>query len=359
MRNHDLTYGVDSTCGRMLSPARPFDGGSSIEISNQGKWTRVPGLPIDGRTVIVTGRVIRVARIHDEEWLDTQGFNLESCLQKLCDPSIHTRPDLFTFQEELRSIPRRDFAMEWESLAVAQVSSLKNWWEGLPRETRKNVRKSAKCGVQLRCENFSDELVRGILSIQNECRVRQGQYYRHYGKSFEQVKRDHSGLADSSTFVCAYFEDELIGFLKVVWRSNVAAIMQLTTKAAHFDKKPANALLAETVKICEARGVSDLLYGKLNYGNKNQSGLREFKLRNGFEELLVPRYYIPLTSWGKICVQGRLYRGIHQILPSSLLRVAIGIRAQWCKLTNAIRERELVKRADRVGHSSWEQRASE
>ena len=62
------------------------------------------------------------------------------------------------------------------------------------------------------------------------------------------------------------------------------------------DKRPANALIAKMVEVCEAKGISHLIYGLYNYGNKRNSSLLEFKIRNGFEEFLVPRYYIPLTT---------------------------------------------------------------
>jgi hypothetical protein len=130
-----------------------------------------------------------------------------------------------------------------------------------------------------------------------------GRRYFHYGKTFSQVKRDHAGFAESSDFLCAYCEDELIGFLKLVWRGQIASIMQLSSKVAHHDKRPANLLLARAVELCAQRGVSHLTYGKFNYGNKDDCGLREFKRRNGFEEVLIPKYFIPLTAWGQACVR--------------------------------------------------------
>jgi len=135
----------------------------------------------------------------------------------------------------------------------------------LPRETRKNVRRSEKRGVEIVREDFSDDLVGGILEIQNECFIRQGRRYPHYGKTFNQVKRDQSTFVERSDFICAYFEDELIGFLKLVHRGDVASILQLLSKSAHYDKRPANALIAKAVEICEGKGVNHLIYGGFNY----------------------------------------------------------------------------------------------
>jgi hypothetical protein len=41
----------------------------SIEISVGGKWVRVPALDVNGKTIVVKGEWIKVAVIHDEEWL--------------------------------------------------------------------------------------------------------------------------------------------------------------------------------------------------------------------------------------------------------------------------------------------------
>jgi len=78
--------------------------------------------------------------------------------------------------------------------------------------------------------------------------------------------------------------------------------------------------------------VSYLTYSKFNYGNKDDCGLREFKIRNGFQNVLVPRYFVPLTSWGEVCVRGRLYRDLHQILPGPVIRAAIKARSLWYDL---------------------------
>jgi hypothetical protein len=303
---------------------------NSIEISVRGRWVRSPALEINSQIFVITGTWIKSATVHDEEWLEAEVINPEDCVNQLREQGSGLRPDLFSFTQKVSAtVPRHPFPMEWDSLAAARITTWQKWWEQLPRETRKNVRRSEKRGVKIAREDFSDQLVGEILEIQNECLVRQGRRYQHYGKSFDQVKRDHSGFAERSDFICARFNNELIGFLKLVHRGDVASIMQLNSKVAHYDKRPANALLAKAVEICEAKGVSYLTYGRFNYGNKDDSGLRDFKIRNGFENVRVPRYYVPLTPWGNICVKAKLYRGLHQILPSSVIKVAVSIRAKW------------------------------
>jgi hypothetical protein len=337
MQNHDVTLvgghrrtGTSFPVGSFRSPKRSLENRNSIEISVRGRWVRVRALDVNGQTAVITGRWIKIATVHDEEWLEGELIDPQACVNQLREQPSGIRPDLFSFTQKVSAtVPRHLFPMEWDSLAAARINTWQKWWEQLPRETRKNVRRSEKRGVKIAREDFSDQLVGEILEIQNECSVRQGRRYQHYGKSFDQVKRDHSGFAERSDFICARFKNELIGFLKLVHRGDVASIMQLNSKVAHYDKRSANALLAKAVEICEAKGVSYLTYGRFNYGNKDDSGLRDFKIRNGFENVLVPRYYVPLTPWGKICVKAKLYRGPHQILPSSVIKAVVNIRAKW------------------------------
>jgi hypothetical protein len=307
---------------------------NSIEISVHGKWLRVPALEAHGQTITVAGKWIKIAAVHDEEWMETEVTNPEACIQRIKEQRDIARVDIFSFAQKVPSrTPRYQYPMELASIAVARIGSFKDWWEGLPQESRKNVRRSEKRGVAVSRQEFGDELVRGIAEVQNECPIRQGRSYPHYGKTFEQVKRDHIGFIDRSDFVCAHFEGKLIGFLKVVYRGEVASILQLNSMSAHFDKRPANALLAKAVELCGARGAAYLTYGRFNYGNKGAHSLREFKARNGFEEMLVPRFYVALTTWGKLCVRAKLYRGLLEILPHSVIAAALNARTKWYDAT--------------------------
>ena len=67
----------------------------------------------------------------------------------------------------------------------------------------------------------------------------------------------------------------------------------------HFDKRPNNALIAKAVEICATEGKSHFIYGSYVYYDPNSS-LTEFKRRNGFEPVALPRYFIPLTLKGKL-----------------------------------------------------------
>jgi hypothetical protein len=303
----------------------------SIEISVHGKWVEVPALDMGGRTIIVKGKLIRTAVVHDEDWLDSELQDPESYVRQLKESTGHgLRADIFTFaQMPPASRPKYDYPVNFESVAVARTSNFKEWWEKLPQETRKNVRRSQKRGVIVTVNEFNDDMVRKIVELNNDCPVRQGRPNNHYGKSFEQVKKDYSSFLDRSDLIGAYAGDELIGLVKVVYRGQIASILQCMPNARHSDKRPANALIAKTVELCEAKGISHLTYGQFHYGNKGDNPLLEFKIRNGFEEMLAPRYYVPLTSWGSFCISSRLHKGLLGIVPQSVITLGIGARSKW------------------------------
>lgn len=303
-----------------------------MEVSVRGKWVEVPALKVDSQTIVIQGRIIRIASLHDEEWLEEELRNPEAYVKGLSGDLRAFRADIFSFSQKVPSTEARySYPMDRRSVAVANVLSFEDWWNSLSQVTRKNVRRSRKRGVTLRVREFETEVIRGIEEVQNESPIRQGRRYPHFGKSFEQVKRDHGSFLDRSDFICAYCGEEFIGFLKLVYRGNIASILQLNSKAAHYDKRPSNALLAKAVELCEARGISHLIYGKFNYGH-NDSSLREFKERHGFYEMLVPEYYVPLTSWGWICVKLHLYHGAMHLVPEGVLSLARNLRARWYSL---------------------------
>jgi hypothetical protein len=307
----------------------------SIEISVKGKWFRVPALNINGKHIVVKGRMLGVAVIEAEEWLETDLEDPALCVKKLKEQdSNRLRADIFTFAQKLpATVPRYGYHMEWDSVAAARTSSFADWWEKLPQTTRKNVRRSQKRGVVVTVKELDDDLIRGLVELNNESPVRQGRPYPHYGKSFGQVKKDQESFPDRRELIWAHVDNELVGLLKMIYRGDVASILHLLPKASHFDKRPANALIAKAVELCEARGISHLTYGLFNYGNKRESPLREFKSRNGFEEILMPRYYIPLTVKGALAVKLKLHRGLHGLLPPPVINVIVNARARWFDLT--------------------------
>ncbi len=317
---------IDSAASVPKVPVQP----RTIEISVRGRWVNVPAIDINGQTLVVHGKRIRIARLHDEDYLAHGVIDPAECIRILKERHAEIGADIFHFSQREPDIqPHFEYPAELRSLAAANVSSYDAWWQKVSHGTKCNIRQAKKRGVEVRVQVFNDDLVRGIVSIQNENPIRQGRRFYHYGKPFEQVKRDHGSFLDSCDFICAYVGEELIGFLKLIYRGETATIMQLNSKLTYQQKRPTNALLEKAVELCASRGVSYLVYGDLSLWNKRDSSLRDFKLRNGFEEMSVPSYYVPLTPWGSFCVRSKLYRGLFGMLPGSVISAGLEMRRRW------------------------------
>ena len=307
-----------------------------LAISVKGKWVRVPALEIDGQHIVSNGGWIRTASVHDEVWLERPIEDPQPYVDALQRES-RLKADIFTFAQRLPDLaPRYLFPMEWDNVAAIPLDNPEKWWQGLPQVARKNVRRAEKRGVTMSTTTLNDDLIREIVAINDESPMRQGKPFYHYGKDFDSVKRDYSSFADRSEFVCAHFEGELIGFIQLVYMGRIAAVLEILMKTAHYDKRPANALIEKAVRHCSARGMSHLTYGKYSYGNKGADNpLTEFKARNGFEEFRVPRYYVPLTAAGRMCIALKLHRGLLEILPERVISPLLALRRMWYR-ANAI-----------------------
>ena len=304
---------------------------NSLEIRVGGRWLAVPSLDVKGKKLYASGTWLRTARVRSEEWLEDELSNPEVYVEELEGSRGELlKADIFTFTQKLPSTqPKYPYPFEWESVAAVHIVSFDEWWTSLPQETRKNVRRSAKRDVVVKIREFDADLIEGIREVNDDSPLRQGLRNAYYGKSFDETKKLYGEFEGRCDFICAYHGEELIGFLHLVYRKDVASILNLTTKKSHFDKRPANSLMAEAVRICEAKGISHITYGLYNYGNKRDSPLREFKIRCGFAEILVPRYSVPLTRWGAICVKTKLHRGLIGILPHSAIVAGGRARTLW------------------------------
>lgn len=302
----------------------------TISISVSGRWIEVPVVRVNGQDLVVKGRRVKIARLHDEDWVENELTDPEACIRACKQCSGPSRADIFSFSQKVPdTTPRYSYPVRPRSIAVTHIADYKQWLENLSESSFKNIKRAAKRGVVIKVREFDADVVEGIREVQNETPVRQGRPFTHYGKSLEQVRRDHGAFLDRCEFLCAYYEDEMIGFVKLVYRGGVASLLQILTKTAHYDKRTANALLAKAAERCAEKGVPYLTYDRFNYGNKRDTSLREFKERHGFFEMLVPNYFVPLTAWGAVCLKTGLYQGLHGILPHSVLTTAVSLRARW------------------------------
>ena len=301
------------------------------EIRISGRTLYVPSAEICGRTVVVTGKWIRIAQVKDEDVVE--GVTVEdpgSFITKLKESKL--RADVLTFAQRPPEItPKYDYHWEWDNWAAIPTTCFKDWWENLPQESRKNVRRAARRGVTVKVVPFDDNLVNGVFKIYNQTPVRDGRPFWHFGKDFETVRRELATYLDRSEFIGAYWNEDLIGFIKMVYVDHVATLFHVISMNEHYDKRPMNALIAKAAELCEQKGISHLIYAKFIYGNKRRSSLLEFKRRNGFQQVNFPRYYVPLTVMGEVFVRLRLYRGLSGLIPEPILQPLLSLRAWYYK----------------------------
>jgi hypothetical protein len=300
-------------------------------ISVRGKRRMVPAISVGPTArVILLGGLLKTGYVHDEFWLQAKSLpKPEDIVTTLRESGAGA--DLFTFAQKLPDVsPKYAYHLEWNTLAVAKFDSYAEWFDKqINRSVRKHIRKAEREGIGTEVVPFTDDLVRGVCEVYDELPVRQGRAFWHYGKGFEAVKSENATYLERSTFIGAYHNRKLVGFLKLVFDDNVASIMQILSKSSYFDKRPTNALLAKAVQVCDSREIKYLTYGEYIYDNKDQSTLIDFKRNNGFIKVDVPRYYVPLTLKGRIALKVGLHKGMKTILPASLMSYALHLRAAW------------------------------
>jgi hypothetical protein len=220
--------------------------------------------------------------------------------------------------------------MEWDNVAAIPISTFEHWWNlQIPKSTRKHIRRAERAGVVVRKVRFSDDLVRGIQRIYNETPVRQGRKFSHYCEDFNSLKQSHGTFDGMRDYIAAFLSDELIGFISLIYTAKTARSVQVITKISHQDKWPTNALLAKAVEVCAEKELQYLVYGRFDYGKVGTKGLVSFKMENGFQKILIPRYFVPLNLKGRIALKLKLHRPVSEYLPSVAIKALMNLRHRY------------------------------
>jgi hypothetical protein len=286
-------------------------------------------MEVCGKPIRIGGRLIRTATLDAEgyQFLEDPDAAVEA-LRKL-----KTRVDLFTFIQRLSDAsPRYSYPMEWDNIATLRVSNFDDWMRHqIDFKARNKVRKAEKSGVVVREVALDEDFVHGITAIYNECPLRQGKPFWHYGKDHKTVKRMMSTFLGRTIFLGAFSNDVLIGFVQLVTDEDCrqAGLMQILSKIEHRDKAPTNALIAQAVRSCAERNISYLWYANFSYGRKQPDSLAAFKRHNGFRKVDIPRYYVPLTSAGRVILRLNLQHGIKGRIPDSVASGYRKVRTMW------------------------------
>lgn len=288
-------------------------------------------IEVDGTKIQVRGSLVKIARLDGEKFLFAA--DPERMIQTL--RNRRQRIDLFTFiQRATETSPKYSYPMEWDNLAALSISSFDYWWnQQLGFKARNKAKQAQKKGVEIREVPFSDDLVKGIWEIYNETPVRQGRKFPHYGKDLETVRREEATYLDESIFVGAFLGEKLVGFIKILIdrAGNQAGLLNIVSLVAERDKAPTNALVAAAVKACASRGISLLTYSNFSYGKKQRDSLSDFKERNAFQRIDVPRYYVPLTALGHAALRLKLHHRLTDRIPEFASERLREFRDAWYK----------------------------
>ena len=277
----------------------------------------------------IQGRLVRIA------FLDGDQYNFAEDPEAVLDGlrKCGRRVDLFTFVERLPAAePKYSYPMEWDNLAALPVSTFDHWWmQQIGFKARNKAKQAGKKGVTFRETPFSDGLVKGICEIYNECPVRQGTPFPHYGMTLERGRQYAGTFLDRSIYIGAFLGDRMIGFVKLSHdkTKTQANLVHVLSMVRHRDKAPTNALIAQAVRACAERGISYLVYEKFAYGNKQGDSLSQFKEGSGFRRFDVPRYYVPLTLIGRAALRFGVHHRLSDRLPESVVARLRQLRKAW------------------------------
>ena len=286
-------------------------------------------MKICGQDIRIHGRLIRVAALSADtyEFID----NPEDAIRTLQQGP--ERVDLFTFMQRLpETSPKYSYPMEWDNLAVLPVSTFDHWWnQQIGFKARNKAKQAEKKGVMIRDVPFSDELVRGIWEIYNESKIRQGKRYPHFGKDLQTVHKMSATFLDRSAYFGAYLENRLIGFAKLHCDESrtQAGLTHILSLIEHRDKVATNALVARAVRYCADNKIPYLVYSRFSDGKKERDSLMDFKERNGFKQIDLPRYYVPLTLVGRLGYRLGLHKRLVDLLPEPIAARMREMRKAW------------------------------
>jgi hypothetical protein len=286
-------------------------------------------MEVCGKDIRVQGRLFRLARLEADKYLFLD--DPEPVLDGL--RNCGTRVDVFTFLQKLpETAPKFRYPMELDNLAVLPVSTFDHWWtEQIGFKARNKAKQAEKKGIVVREVPFDDALVQGIWEVYNEAPLRQGIPNAHYGKDVETVYKMEATFLDSSIFIGAFLENKLVGFIKMVADETrtQAGLLNIVSMIQHRDKAPTNALVMQAVRSCAERGIPYLVYSNFAYGTKQTSSLSDFKERNGFGRVDLPRYYVPLTPIGRAVLRLGLHRKLADRIPAPVAAKLRDLRKSW------------------------------
>jgi hypothetical protein len=292
-----------------------------VELTVKDKNVKVNSLRIGNNQLIVKGRLLKIARLANE-WLDCMD-DVETTIDSL---TKYGKIDIFTFRQKIPEVtPRYHYMMESDALSVLPMDGYDHWWhKQISSQIRNQVRKAEKLGVIVKVVEMNDELIKGIMHVFNEVPVRRGKPFWHYNKGFEAIKKEMSQNLSHSIFIGSFYDGSLVGFAKILYKNNYAQLAEYISMISHRNKLINDALFAKTVAVCD-----DIKIKYITYSRWRRSSHADFLRRHGFEKMILPRYYVPVSSVGKIALLFNLHKEIKDRIPEKYYELFLNYRSKW------------------------------
>jgi hypothetical protein len=260
-----------------------------------------------------TRKKLTLRIVHDIQEYEKNIFPSDDFIEKLRERD----KDIFTFVERKWCCPIPNLSSAWiktdDNVALLEIRDYATWWNSVGKKTRNMVRRAEKCEVKVTVAEQTAKFAEGVSKIYNETLIRQERAFSHYAEPLEAVIRNIT-TAQKSTFIGAYLQEELVGFIQILFGDQIAIIAQILSLQKHWDKSVNNALLAKAVEVCASKGERWLMYGRIG----NHPSLDKFKESNGFIKSSITRYYVPITAKGRFAIKLGLHRELKDALPEPL-----------------------------------------
>ena len=192
-------------------------------------------------------------------------------------------------------------------VALLTFKTFDEWFAGLKKDTRNEIRKGEKRGVETKViKELSASEAQEIVDLFRESPFREGRYFEGYHHwTLERVMESFKTNEEFISLASMY-EGKTVGVARTKFRGPVAVINNLLSSLPARRKVIgiSNSLLATQIKMLSDRGVNHLVYGKMGV----LGGLDHFRTSNGFQSVMVDYNYVLLTQKAKAFAKLKIYQ---------------------------------------------------
>ena len=119
--------------------------------------------------------------------------------------------------------------------------------------------------------------------------------------------------AKNNTFIGAFLDGELVGFIQLLYGDNIAIISNILSLQQHWDKSLNNALFAKAVEVCVSQRANG---GSCMDALETTLLWTSLKKIMGSSKFPITRYYVPITGKGRLAIRLGLHRDLKDALPN-------------------------------------------